>query len=87
MSRFQTAKHTRVIASLFCFVFASNFALGNATQLVRDVAPLGKEGGAPRRLERAQDGGLLVLMETPAVLVKLDIQGEKKWSAIGRTPA
>jgi len=31
-------------------------------------------------LERAQDGGLLVLMETPAVLVKLDIQGEKKWS-------
>jgi hypothetical protein len=51
-----------------------------AISLVRDVAPLGKEGGAPRRLERAQDGGLLVLMETPAELVKLDVQGEKKWS-------
>jgi hypothetical protein len=80
MNRFQTAKRTRVIASIFCFVFASSFVLARAPSLVRDVAPLGKEGGAPRRLERAQDGGLLVLMETPAVLVKLDIQGEKKWS-------
>src|SRR5450631_4300079 len=80
MNRFQTAKRTRVIASVFCFLFASSFVLARAPSLVRDVAPLGKEGGAPRRLERAQDGGLLVLMETPAVLVKLDIQGERKWS-------
>jgi hypothetical protein len=80
MNRFQTPKGTRVIASIFCFVFASSSVLARAPSLVRDVAPLGKEGGAPRSLGRAQDGGLLVLMETPAVLVKLDIQGEKQWS-------
>lgn len=51
-----------------------------ALSLKKNVAPLGKESGAPRSLALAQDGGLLVLMETPAVLVKLGIQGENKWS-------
>jgi hypothetical protein len=65
-----------LLQTLVAILTSSSLALS----LVRDVAPLGTEGAAPRRLERAQDGGLLVLMETPAVLVKLDIQGEKTWS-------
>jgi hypothetical protein len=80
MCRPQAAKRSRLIVSVFYVVFASGIASALGLSLVRDVAPMGKEGGAPRRLVRAQDGGLLVLMETPALLVKLDIRGEKKWS-------